>query len=548
MNKHGQAIWVFITSCLLWCLWCFAWVKSPYHTGIGQGIDPFQYIWNADVFAEAVKQGRNPFFTHRFLYPEGLSLVMHTYTPIIGMVNVFFGAPYLSVGLCLMFSFAFSAMGTWYLARKLGLPAHWSWILAFLFAFSPYKTAHLTEHHHLMLTGHIPFYMIALMKFYDDPGFHSRIKHLGVLIILLLVSFLSDYYTTFFLLLFSVVYVILKSISIRPKWIWMGMIFLTLTSHFLVTHFRSLKVDDKGGFYNTPDISALIIPPPNSAIYGSEWFQKFEHLAGFKGQTEQIVFLSFSLIALLVIRMLKQRTITSMQSWVWWMVLFFFLLTFPKIKWAEHPILYGPLSWLHQIPFLNNFRNPGRYFSMVYLFLPLALMLDFNNKYSRSLWINALFIGILIEYIPKKAPVFSTKEVPEWVIDLKENKDIKNIVFVPDGVRDGFKEVGHFESDHLLWSVHHGKNIPGAYISRIPEEKFEFYRNQRVLMWLSDSLLNMNSPSREEISVFMRFYQPNLLIYDKDCQFIPKPDQIEFVFRDFIRKKESRPGYILYYF
>lgn len=476
---------------------------------------------------------------------------MHTYTPIIGAFNTIFGDPYLSVGLFLMLSFAFTAMGTWYLAKQFELPSIWAWILAFLFAFSPYKTSHLLEHHHLILTGHVPFFVLAFIRLYEETGFRNKFRFIILCVLLLGISVLSDYYTTLFLLIFSCLYAIFsysKPYKIKWKYVLISFTAMVAIVHIMVSQLRVNGVDDKGGFYNSPDLSALLIPPHNSAIYGSTLFDHFEHISGFKGQTEQIVFLGWTLLLLLGYRIFKSRNIQTENLWVWFMVLAFFLLTFPKMKWAEHPLLYGPLSWIHQIPFFNNFRNPGRYFSMVYLLLPLALMLDFRHKFPHSKWITGLFICLLIEYIPTRMPTFSSAEVPSVIKELGTDEYIRNIVFVPDGVRDGFEEVGRFQPKHLLWSVHHRKNTPGAYISRVPAKKFEFYRSQKVLMWLSDSSYVSDVPATSEVSQFIEKFKPDLIVYDPKAKHIPGLQEISQVFKGYIKKTETREGLILFYF
>lgn len=521
-NTAGAAI-VFLLACLVYAAITFPLVLNPLSTVIGSGIDPFQYIWNADVFAENVKNLKNPFYTNRILYPEGTSLWMHTYTPIIGMVNVLVNNPFLSVALSLFLSFGFSAAGSYLLARHFNISHVTAAVIGLIYAFSPYKTAHLTEHHHLLLTAPVPFFILFFIKAIRHLPLGAAItnqKNLLVCLLLLVVTFFSDYYTAAFLFIFSAVYLIWPYLmpvlqALNRKTLIVALVLVIPAIHFLVKTLRNQGVDDKGGFYNSADLAGLLIPPEQSWLYHFDFIQNWRNLAGFKGPNEQVVFLGLTLF-LLIPMLLSASQKNKPHSWIWGMVIVFALLSFPKLKFLEFPLGYSPLSWIHQIPFLNHIRNPGRYFSMVYLFLPLALAIKAESsldlRFIKAKLVQGFILGcILLEFVPVKVQLFDHRNVPVGITSLAKDKQVRNILMIPDGVKDGFDGTGNFRDEYLLWSTLHKKNSPGGYISRLDSMHFTQFKNDPVLAFIGQ-VNPTKMPSKSEVEYYLKTKQIDAIL------------------------------------
>lgn len=522
--KALGTIIIFLGTIALFFAITFPLVLDPFSTGIGSGIDPYQYVWNADVFADNIRSLKNPFYTTRFLMPEGTSLWMHTYTPIIGMLNIAINNPFLSVSLALILSFGFSTLGAYKLARHFEVNHISALSIGLIYAFSPYKTSHLVEHHHLLLTGHVPYFVLFFIRTFSHQNgklHFNGFNNLAVCGILLIVSFLSDYYTTAFLFIFSAFYLcypyslkIIQSVSLKAKLV--GLFLLVPLIHLLVKHLRSIGVDDKGGFYNSADLAGLLIPPQQSLLYSFDFLDDWRILAGFKGPNEQVVFVGLILFSVTIIFLFFRKKVEPEFRWIAAMAFIFALLSFPKLKIMEIPLGYGPFSWIHQLPFLNHIRNPGRYFSMVYLFLPLALAIKgevISNKYSLKIKIVGvlLLICIMAEFLPANSPLFSKKDVPDSVQKLATNAQMKRIIMIPDGVKDGFNGAGRFRDEYLLWSVVHRKEIPGGYISRLNKSAFERFEQNPVLKFLGSTNFS-HAPTKSEWITFLAEYKPEGLV------------------------------------
>ena len=55
--------------------------------------------------------GHSPFYTPLLLYPQGTGLWLHTYTPVLGLLNVLLRQEYRAVNGGLLLSFVLSGVG-----------------------------------------------------------------------------------------------------------------------------------------------------------------------------------------------------------------------------------------------------------------------------------------------------------------------------------------------------------------------------------------------------------------------------------------------------
>lgn len=488
----GKRIIILISYALVFALMTIPLIGHLNTAVLGQGPDPYQYIWNAFVFSHAVTHVQNPFYTDLVFYPEGSSLILHTYTPVIGLVNSFIHSPYLSVNLVVMMNLAIAGLGTFLIGKHYKLSDLSAWLCGFCFAFSPYISSHMLEHVHLLLVGFVPFYVLAHFKLFPEQRWSSFSFNKSWMIIAFisgLITLFSDYYTSFFLIFFSMAFAIwlsAKTIQWKNYKPWLIIVVVWLVSHLAIEFAVQHSWDDKGAFYNTSDLVALITPPENSMIY-QDHFAEWRSQMGFKGPNEQVMFLGFILVvatALLSFRINK-------NSWpLGFFALIFLLLSLPKIKWLGYPLTYSPFAFIHYVPFLNNLRNPSRFAEMLYLFVPLFVMVqwqDFQTRNSiRATWLTLLVSAIVVfEFWPVNYPLIHSSEVSEYSYKLQERSDVKVIWNIPTGYADGFTKEGEFDVQLLQDQLVHRKKLLGGYISRLPRERFETFSDDSVIMYMN---------------------------------------------------------------
>ncbi|RZK58941.1 MAG: hypothetical protein EOO59_08070, partial [Hymenobacter sp.] len=136
--------------------WSTAFTSSP-------GADANLYLWNAWNFQRQVAAGHDPMRTPLLLYPQGSSLWMHTYTPVLGVLNLALRQPYQAMNWGLLLSFVASGVGGAWLAGRWVRQPLLCILVGFAFAYTPMKLAHWPEHYNLLLTATVPFFVAAYL-------------------------------------------------------------------------------------------------------------------------------------------------------------------------------------------------------------------------------------------------------------------------------------------------------------------------------------------------------------------------------------------------
>lgn len=159
------------------------------------GGDLGAYVWNMWVFRyELLNHGRLPISTeHLFAFSGGADFALHNYAPIAGLLGVTLIGPLGVVGafnvLVLVFT-GMSALGTFILARRLGLGAPASWAAGAVFAAAPALVARETAHFSLIIAAALPLFLWALLRTLDT----QRIKDAAIVGVIVAVAYYSDAY------------------------------------------------------------------------------------------------------------------------------------------------------------------------------------------------------------------------------------------------------------------------------------------------------------------------------------------------------------------
>ncbi|MBI3491007.1 MAG: hypothetical protein HY047_04335 [Acidobacteria bacterium] len=136
------------------------------------GGDTGVYVWNLWIFRhELLRHAHAPFSTgHVFAYTGGADFALHNYAPIAGLL----GAPLIgALGVVGAFNavmlacMALTGLGTFGLARRLGLGAAAAWCAGALFVASPVLTARETAHFSLVIAAALPLFLWVLLRALD---------------------------------------------------------------------------------------------------------------------------------------------------------------------------------------------------------------------------------------------------------------------------------------------------------------------------------------------------------------------------------------------
>ncbi|MDO7884706.1 hypothetical protein [Hymenobacter cheonanensis] len=509
--------------------WSTAFVGNPHS-------DANQYIWNAWNFQHQVAAGHNPFFTPMLLYPQGTGLWLHTYTPVLGALNVLLRQEFWAVNVGLLLSFVLSGLGAARLAGRWVRQPLLCALVGFVFAFSPFKLAHWAEHYHVLLTATVPFYILAFLDglaFAPGrwvPQVRSR-RQVAWAIVLLLITLFSDYYTLAGLLWFSAGYAAwwglrLGELSWRRWQPWAGLVIVFVLGHFISRGLALAGLDDKAGVWWGGDLAGYLVPPNDSRWLATPATQAFWQSPRLHNpaSTENVSFLGYllPLLALGLAVAARRRPgaaapVPAETRPFWFLLALFILLTMPELRWHGKDLLRMPTSIVHFVPFLNNIRCPVRYVMLASLLLPLAASIGLDGWLRRwpaaGQWAvaGALLLGVLLEFQPTPRALIRTADVP--VAYRVAAAGGGPVVFpIPLGLLDGYRQVGHMDAQELFYQTVHGQALRGGYLSRVPAATFAAFAHEPVLRTLllaqehPDSLALQPAPTPAEVLAFRQRY------------------------------------------
>ncbi len=545
--------------------------------GLAQG-DANQYVWNAYNFQRQVAAGANPFHTPLFLYPRGVGLWLHTYTPILGLLNVLLRQEILAVNVGLLLSFVLSGIGAARLAGRWLQSPVLCLLTGFVFAFSPYKVAHWPEHYHLLLTATVPFYLSFFLEaFLFTPGQllpQVRNKYNAwYCAVLLAVTLLSDYYTLSGLVYFSVGYAAwfwlrLGEINWRRRRPWLVLLVAVVAGHIVLRLVSLAGVPDNAGFWWGGDLAGYLVPPlgnrwlataATNALWQSKQFNT-------PGSVENFMFLGYALPVLaLVLAFVRRRAqppgvaapaaVPGDARPLWALVLLFFLLTMPVVKLMGHTIVRSPTGLVHYVPFLNNIRCPTRHVLLLTLLLPLATFIRLEQWWQlrpagwRLALAGLLSVVIGLEFQARPYPLIRVADVPQ-VYAVAAALPGPTLYPIPVGLLDGYRQVGHMNPDELFYQTRHHKALPGAYISRIPAATFTAFDNadpvqHALLRAQQPDSLQPAQPTTAQTLAFLRRYQPAAFVVHPEFRNSPAHQLLRRLLQPIGYAEQTVQGYIL---
>ena len=534
-----------------------------------------QYVWNAYNFQRQVAAGANPFRTSLLLYPAGTGLWLHTYTPVLGLLNVWLHQEILAVNVGLLLSFVLTGVGTARLASRWLRHPGLCLVVGYAFAFSPYKLAHWPAHYHLLLSATVPFYLLAFFEaFAFTPGrLFPRVRRWPAVAgaaLLLLITLFSDYYTLAGLVYFSVGYAAwhwlrLGSVAWRRPRPWLVLLAVAVGGHLASRLLDLAGVPDNAGFWWGGDLAGYLVPPLGNRWLASATTDALWRGAAFNspGSVENVLFLGYTLPLLaLVLLLVKGRGPARPDQAapvearpLWALALLFFLLTLPTIKLLGHSILRSPTGLVHFVPFLNNIRCPTRHVLLLTLLLPLATLLGLEQWWqarpAKWRWPLVGLLGLLlgIEFQPRPFPLVRVADVPAAYTAAAALPGAV-LYSIPVGLLDGYRQVGFGNPAELFYQTRHHKAVPGGYISRIPATVFTAFAHGDPVQ---DALLRAQQPdsaqpappTARQVQAFLRTYNPAAFVINPTFRNQPVHTYLRQLLQPYGYREQLVDGYVL---
>ncbi|RJP72358.1 MAG: hypothetical protein C4532_06290 [Candidatus Abyssobacteria bacterium SURF_17] len=344
---------------------------------IGGSNDQYLLMWDAWWVKEALFDLKtSPYHTHLLNYPQGASLALSE----IGVLNGILSAPFqflvdephgliLGYNILIVFSFVATAIGMYALAFDISGSRAAAFIAGIGFAFMPYRALYVTTLN-LLSTAWIPLYILFLSRTLRSP----RLRNAAWSAIFFLLTLHSSFGYAFFLMLFSMVFVIAHLVSdyknVLNKQVIAALAMVSGLCLIIVVP-NMIMILVVGISWSQPvEVSGLLSANLVGYLFPSDQQVLFRFLFSFlppfdyyiSGVPGHMTFVSFTLVGLFIYGIVKTP---RKQSLPWLIVFGFFLLLSlgPRLHfWSwETNIRLPYLLVMKYLPFSSAMRTPCRF-------------------------------------------------------------------------------------------------------------------------------------------------------------------------------------------
>jgi hypothetical protein len=357
---------------------------------IGPPEDNMQDLWNTWYSQQLTSfEVQKWFFTDRLYYPEGASLLYHSFSytnlALIRVIRWLLDLPatievlVAANNIILLASFYLAGIAAYVLAYHFTGNFLAAVISGYIFAFSPFHFAHSLHHTHIATIQYIPLFVLCVVRLEETKRVYYGIGAILWFLLSALSSWYYLFYNGFFLLFFYLYRAIqARKIYIRSLLFQHGAIVaasLLFLSPLLVMMIQ-VSSNNPGIYISghktfVADLVGLFSPHPyHMAARYFSWIH--QRLRG--NPWEASVYLGIVNIGLLVWAWRNYRSDVLLR-WSLFGMLFFTLLAggrFLRILGQGVPVPL-PTGILEYIPFFGMVRTPSRAIVYTYLFLGLAV-------------------------------------------------------------------------------------------------------------------------------------------------------------------------------
>ena len=558
INSHLSNYWVLYSAIFFSIIYSFyTWplvLNFTSHIPGNPKSDVYLYLWNLS-FEKDQLFNFIPFKTSKLFAPHGVNISALYFNPLMTFICKLFSNKALGINLFLFINFLLSGIGGFLLSKRYISNFIPCLIVGFIFAFSPWKTARLTEHYNLVLTGFVPFYMLFLLKGFSFNRKQivtiKNIKYVLLCFLAGLLTLLSDPVTAVTLFIFTIFYFILQfvrfpkkaNLDIKKVLILVAII---VAGHYVMASLNRM-LDNNGAFWWDSDLLALIVPWNNLAV-ASLFPQKLIDYIHPRG-LENVMYFGITFLAIgIFVRIKKNTNKFSNELFSLFSVgLILLFLTMPQIRVAGFDLFNNPLSVFHFIPGLNSFRCPGRLIMLVYLLVSISIFYKLNDRSIRRFF-PLIGLFLIIEYSPTDMQTIKTKDIPGAYQVVKKTEG-EILLTLPFGIRDGKKQSGKVNVRDLWYQSFHQKKLIGGYVSRLNNDVRKFYHQDTVMRTLlksqTDTSLEIPNFSKQQKNSFFGTYQPGIVLISPAYRESKSANLINQVTKGRIKMRIESNGYLI---
>jgi hypothetical protein len=459
----------------------------------GDGYDGWQNYWNLWWVRRALLDlHTTPFFTHDLFYPTGTSLYFHTLNIFNGLWTLplqAWGNLAFTYNSVVIFSFVLSAYGAYLLSahvlRQLREKGQAFYPLSlipftagFIFAFAPFRFAHLLGHMQVFSTEWLPFFVLSYLQMQQRRGPLWRRAFLPSLFLAL--TALCDWYFALYLLLFCAIIVAYQLVSairstlhvpnsithyLLPITNFIAVIcwFILLVSPILVpmlpegTTAAYLRPPFEESVVLSADLLAFITPSEFHPLWGEAMREFSERFT--TSTAERTVFAGFVPLLLMVMGVWRWWHYPAVRLWLSVLGVFFVLALGPYLHIGGQIVSLFPLPylWLYNlVPLVRITRSISRYDVMVMLALAVLAALGLYRLRVRRVMLWLVCGLIVFEFLAIPYPL-TPVAVPSFYEQLRVEEGMFSLLELPSNLD---------RPDPLVYQTVHARPLISAYTSR----------------------------------------------------------------------------------
>jgi hypothetical protein len=349
----------------------------------------------------------------------------------------------------------------------------------FIFAFAPFRFAHLLGHMQVLSTEWIPFFVLSFLQIPERRGSLWRRALLPALFLAL--NALCDWYYVLYLLIFCALAVVWRGLSPRGDGrarsvaghsaarliapvrdaLMVGILFSAIMSPILAPMLAEagsasyLRPPFDDTILLSADLFAFFLPSEFHPWWGSVVKPIAEQFTS--SLSERTVFAGFAVLGLAVAGVLRYRRRAGL--WVLLLASFFVLALGPYVHVLGRIIVPFPLpyAWLYQlVPLVRITRSVSRFDVMVMLSLAMLAVLGLRVVATRRRWVFMCGALIAVEFLAIPYPL-TPLDVPAFYQTLRAEQGNFAILELP---------INWDRPDPLLYQTVHEHPLISAYTSR----------------------------------------------------------------------------------